>query len=139
MATEGPLVHDGAQCVAGANLYNPAVPLLGVNGSGQFLAVVLTAARTVGIASSLTVPIYGILQNTPMATDPADVGISGISKAVAGGVIAFGNELSINASGQLILWATGGAKMKVGMALEPAVLNQVFTMLIYTPNVSVLT
>lgn len=131
MATEGPLVHDGAQCVAGANLYNPAVPLLGVNGSGQFLAVVLTAARTVGISAALTgtTPMYGVLQNTPMATDPADVGISGITKAVGGATVAFGVELMVNASGQFIAWTTGN--YKVGLSLEPFVLNQVFTMMIY--------
>lgn len=140
MATEGNLTHDGTQCTANANFYNPAVALFGVNGSGQFLAVVLSAARVLSIASSATAPIYGILQNTPLATDPADVGIAGISKAVAGAAISAGAELTIDSSGRFITWTAGGARMKMGMAIEAAgALGVVFTMMIYTTNYAVVT
>lgn len=134
MATEGPLVHDGSQCQANANYYNPGVALFGVNGSGQFLAVAISASRTISIASSVTVPVYGILQNTPMAGDAADVGIMGISKAVAGAAITAGAELMIDSSGRLIPWVT--AAFKVGIAIESAgALGVVFTMMIYPPGV----
>ena len=47
MTTEAPLQKDGAQCVAAANYWNPTTALFGPQGSGQFLAVFLSAARTV--------------------------------------------------------------------------------------------
>lgn len=142
MATESPLIHDGSQCVASANFYNPVSALAGPGGSGQFLAVVLSAARTLSIASSPTAgPIYGILQNTPNAVNEAcDVGIAGISKAVAGAAIAFGAELMVDASGRLITWSAGAANFKVGMAIEAATaLGSVFSMVIYVPNYKVVT
>jgi hypothetical protein len=144
MATESPLIHDGSQCTSFANYYNPTVALLGVNGSGQFLAVSLQAARVVQIATGPTAgPIYGILQNTPMAGDVADVGIMGISKAVAGAAITFGQELMVGTGGtlgQLVPWASGAANFKVGMAIEAAsAQGVVFTMMIYTPNYKVVT
>lgn len=144
MATESPLIHDGAQCTAFANYYNPAVPLLGVGGSAQFLAVSLQAARVVQIATGPTAgPIYGILQNTPMATEAADVGISGISKAVAGAAVTFGNELMVGTGGtlgQLVPWVAGAANFKVGLAIEGASAQGiVFTMIIYMPNYKVVT
>lgn len=136
MATEGPLVHDGSQCSANANYYNPGVALAGVAGSGQFLAVVLSASRVVSIASNATTPVYGILQNTPLATDPADVGISGISKAVAGATIAFGQEVMSGTDGRLIPYVIGAStNFKCGLAIEAAVANQVFSMMIYNPSV----
>ncbi len=66
MATEAPLMRDGAQCVAAANYYNPASALPGPNGSGQFLAVYVSAARTVSILATQGANVYGILQNTPV-------------------------------------------------------------------------
>lgn len=144
MATEGPLTHDGSQCTAFANYYNPAVALLGVGGSGQFLAVSLQAARVLQIVTGPTAgPVYGILQNTPMATEAADVGIAGISKAVAGAVITFGQELMCGTGatlGQLVPWVGGAANWKVGFAIEGAAAQGVvFTMMIYNPSVKVLT
>lgn len=139
MATEGPLIHDGAQCTAFANYYNPGVALLGVGGSGQFLAVSLQAARVVQISTGPTVGMYGILQNTPAATDPADVGIAGISKAIAGSAITFGIELMCGTGGtlgQMVPWTVGAGNFKVGLAIEGAAAQgNVFTIMIYTPNI----
>lgn len=139
MATEGPLVHDGSQCTAFANYYNPAVALLGVGGSAQFLAVSLQAARVVQVSTGPTAGMYGILQNTPMATEAADVGISGISKAVAGQAITFGIELMTGTGatlGQLVPWVVGAGNYKVGLAIEGAsAQGVVFTIMIYTPNI----
>lgn len=137
MATESPLIHDGSQCVAFANYYNPVSALLGVGGSAQFLVVSLQAARILQISPSKAVVPYGILQNTPMAGEAADVGIAGISKAVAGAAITFGQELTAGTGGtlgQLIPWVTAG--YKVGMAIEGAAAQGVvFSVLLYSPGI----
>jgi hypothetical protein len=132
MATEAPLIRDGAQCQAAANYWNPSTTLYGANGSGQFLAVFLSAARTVTIASNdATVPIYGILQNTPDIGQAADVGLFGITKAVSGAAISAGVQVMLDtgtASGRLITWSAGTHNIVVGYALEAAgAANALFT------------
>src|SRR3954471_8367514 len=92
MATEGPLIHDGSQTTAAADL-----------SSSQFLAVKITAARSVNLASTGGEVAYGILQNKPTSGQAADVGILGISKAVGGAAFSAGAQLMTNTSGQLIL------------------------------------
>jgi hypothetical protein len=136
MSTESVLIHDGSQCVAAAN-YGNGAGLAGSNtggttggasGSGQYLAVVLTAAgRTVAVAAAIGAQIYGILQNKPALGQAADVGIIGITKAVAGGTIAAGAALMTNASGALITWTAGSGYAQIGTAIEAAVSGQVFT------------
>lgn len=137
MSTESPLIHDGSQTVAAAN-YGNGAGLAGSNtggttggstGSGQYLAVMLTSAgRTSVIASVAGQQIYGILQNKPAAAQAADVGIFGVTKAVAGGTIAAGAALMVNASGQVVTWTSTGNKAQIGYAIEAAVSGQVFTM-----------
>jgi hypothetical protein len=130
MATEAPLFHDGAQTTAAANYYNPATPLYGPGGSGQFLVVYLSAARVVTVATVATQIPYGVLQNTPMATEAADVGIFGITKFVCGPAsIAAGVPLMVYATapGTVMLWTASGTNFKVGMSLEASVQGQVFT------------
>ena len=141
MATESPLICDGAQTQAAANYWNPATALYGPNGSGQFLAVTLTAARTVTLAAAgaSTVAIYGILQNTPDIGQAANVGLFGVSKVVLGagaGAIATGSPLMVDTTnaGTLCLWVTGSHNLVVGFALEAATAaNQIFTAFI-TPQ-----
>lgn len=98
MATESPLIHDGAQTVL--STANDArrssitgSTLAGPNGSGQFLCMALSTLtdRVVNFTSTAsTAPgqgintPYGVLQNTPGPAQVADVAIFGISKVVAG-------------------------------------------------------
>lgn len=137
MAIEGFLLHDGTQCTAFANYYNPAVPLLGVGGSAQFLVMSLQASRVLQIAPSKASIPYGILQNTPLATEACDVGVVGFSKAVAGAAITAGQELTAGTGatlGQLIPWVTAG--YKIGQAVEAAsAQGVVFTVLLYSPGI----
>src|SRR6185437_13679647 len=81
-ATEGPLVRDGAQTTAFADLSGATSGLSGFQSSGQFLAVKICGSRQVQVASGGGDAIYGILQNKPAAGQAADVGIMGVSKAV---------------------------------------------------------
>lgn len=105
MATESPLIHDGAQTVAGADL-----------SSSQFLVVKVTAARTVNLANTGGEAAYGILQNKPKEGEVADVGIFGVSKAVAGGSFSGSQYLMTDSSGRLIV-ATS-TNHRVAQALE---------------------
>ena len=142
MAVDNVLIRDGSLHTAFANFYNPAVALAGPGGSGQFLGVQFQASRVLQIASSPTAipPVYGVLQNTPMATEACDVGISGITKAVAGAAFNFGQELMVDSAGRFVLWVAGAANFKCGMAMETvAAANTVFSMMIYTPNYKVVT
>lgn len=140
MANESPLMHDGAMCTLGfdaRNSTNTGSTLSGPNGSGQFLAVRLstTADRTVLLASTATagVNIYGVLQNKGSTGQVADVGIFGITKAVAGGAIAGGGPVAVSstAAGTFIAYSSAANTYAVGYALETAVAGQVFTMRLY--------
>lgn len=124
MATEAPLLHH-SQCTAAANL-SATAGLTGPNGSGQFLAVKVTAGRAVNLASTGGEAIDGILQNDPISGFIADVGFSGVSKAVSGAAFAAGALLMTDTSGRLIT-ATAG-NFAVAKAIEAATgANQVIT------------
>lgn len=129
MATEGPLIHDGAQCTAAANYYNPSSALDGPNGSGQFLFVYVSAARVVTVQTSSGGAVYGILQNTPASGQAADVGIMGISKVVAGAAITAGANLMCDTAGRAV--AQTSTNIIAAVALEAATAaNQIITVAI---------
>lgn len=108
-ATEGPLTHDGSQTTAGADL-----------SAKQFYAVKLSAARAVNLMAASTDDCYGILQNKPTSGQAADVGIFGVSKAIAGAAISAGAKLMANSSGKVITFVGGSANTLVGWAIEAA-------------------
>lgn len=140
MAVDTPLIHDGSLMTAFANYYNPVVPLLGAGGSGQFLAMTLQASKVLQVQTVLGGAMYGILQNTPMATEACDVGVLGITKAIAGlGGVTFGTELMVGATtsaGQMLPWVASAGNYKAGLALETAATQgMIFSMLIYNPNI----
>ncbi len=125
MATEAPLIHDGSQTTASVNMAN-AAGLTGPGGSGQFLAVKITGARTVAYDSTGASVCYGILQNKPAIGQVADVGILGVSKAVAGAAFAAGTLLMTDSSGRVITRTS--TNPVIGQAIEAATLaNQIVT------------
>jgi hypothetical protein len=130
MATESPLVHDGSQTTAAANYSGGVTGLAGPNSSGQFLAVYISGSRAVSIAATAGQKVYGILQNTPASGQAADVGILGVTKAVAGSAtINAGDDLMADASGRLILQT--GTNVTVAVAIEPSgATNQIITVAI---------
>jgi|SRR5215472_5979844 len=133
MTTEAPLQKDGAQCVAGANLWNPGTALFGPQGSGQFLLVFLSGSRTVSLQTTQGAVCYGVLQNSPAQGQAADVAIGGITKVVVGAAVTAGAELMADTNGRAITQTS--TNRKVGMALESATAaNQLISMLVYTPN-----
>lgn len=138
MATESPLIHDGSQTVSGFDARNSTLSgttRSGPNGSGQFLAVQLstTTSRTVNLTTVAGMKIYGILQNKPSTGIAADVGIFGVSKAVAGGTINPGQEVAVSstAAGSLIAYSSAAGIYPVGRAIESAVVGQIFSVALY--------
>jgi hypothetical protein len=137
MATYGPLIDDGSQTVAAANLSTSA-SLGGVSSSGQFLAVYISGPRAVNIQTNAGASIYGVLQNTPTSGQAADVGILGITKAVAGAQVTAPTGLKVNTYGRFIT-ATGG-DVKVAYAIESAAATGVvFTVVLCSPGGSAAT
>lgn len=138
MATESPLLHDGSQTVAGAdyrNSTNSGTTHAGPSGSPQFQAVRLstTAERTVNLCTASGQPIYGILQNKPYTGEAADVGIFGITKAVAGTTtVTAGSDVMTDSSGCMIPYTSAAGQARAGRSLtSPAAVGEVFTMAVY--------
>ena len=130
MATEGPLIHDGSQTTAESDL---STAITGQDSSGQFLAVKISGARLVDLATTAGESIYGILQNKPAVGQAADVGIMGVSKAMVGGTVAAGAYLTPNTAGRFILAATTAAR--VAVALEAGVAGNIITVAIAPANI----
>lgn len=132
MATEGPLLHDGSQMTASEDL-SPTAGLNGVNGSGQFLGVFISGARTVAHDGTGGVAIYGILQNQPKSGQAADVGIFGVSKAVAGASLTANDPLMTDSSGRVITGTS--TNHRFATALESATAaGQIISVLIHGAN-----
>lgn len=139
MANESPLVHWGwgKSGFDARNSTYSGTTRGGLNGSGQFLAVQCstTADLTVNVCTVAGMKITGILQNKPSTGIAADVGIFGVSKAVAGSsAIAAGQELMVSSTtpGALIPYATASGQFPVARSLEAAgTVGQLFSALIY--------
>lgn len=61
--------------------------------------------------------MLGVLVNNPSLGRSGAVDVNGVEPAIAGGAIAYGDELGINSSGQVITHTTGA---KVGYAMSTA-------------------
>ncbi len=114
------LTHDGTLTTAFANYYNPLAGFAGPGGSGQFLAMNFQANHISQIQTSQGGPMIGVLQNSPVAGDACDIGIGGITKAVAGAALTFGQELMVSGgvitganavAGSFIPWLPGPSNL----------------------------
>ncbi len=135
MATDSPLLRDGT-ILSGADYRNSTLSGTthsGQNGSPQFQAVRLSSStdKTILLCTAAGQTVYGILQNKPALGDAADVGIFGITKAVAGGTVTPGATLQVDSSGCLVAYSSATGINKVGYALEGASVGQVFSMALY--------
>ena len=82
--------------------------------------VVLTAANTVGLATSATALSIGVTDEVTVAAGASvDAIVSGIAWVTAGAAFALGAPLTSDASGRAITSATAGNRI-VGFALEAA-------------------
>ncbi len=117
MATESPLLHDGSQTTAAADLSAAA---------NQYKAVKLTAARSVNLANTGGENIYGVLQNLPLSGDAADVGIFGISKVKVGAAgCAAGDQLMTDNAA--CLTTKTSTNVTVAVALEAGVSGDIIS------------
>lgn len=94
MALEQPLFCDGNE-VAAADL-----------STKQFYAVKLTSTGY-ALCSVAGEPCDGILQDDPLSGKVCNVMVHGISKAIAGGAIAKGANVTVDANGKLAVAASG--------------------------------
>lgn len=138
MATESPLIHDGAQCVLGFDARNSTfsgTTNSGPSGSAQFCLVSLSTvtARMVLLPASSGARVYGVLQNKGSSSQVADVGIFGISKVVcAGSSVGIGQiVMASSGNGGACPYSSASSIYPVGIALEGATVGQVFTCALY--------
>ena len=109
----------------------------GQNMSGKQYRAVKTDTddfEVTGITATTEVPL-GILQNDPLEGEEALVAYMGVCRAESGGVIAVGDPLGINSSGDVISDAevTGGTTKDlrhIGIALQSAVDTEVIWILL---------
>lgn len=101
----------------------------------QFTAVSVVAASGSGLLGPSAVDrgsagdgCLGILQNNPLLGEAAEVMVSGVSKAKAGGTFVAGAKLMRDASGLMVLATTGNAI--VALALQPGVSGTVGSVLL---------
>lgn len=86
----------------------------------QYHVVMLsTTAKQVKVSSGPTVANIGILQNDPASGEAASVCGAGLTKAVAGGVIAAGDMVSANSTGRCAASTTANNKL-IGKAITAA-------------------
>lgn len=116
MATEGPLLHDGGQCVAGTDL-----------SAKQFRAVKLSTStdRNVIVADTGGEAIYGILQNKPTIGLAADIGFLGVSKAAIGATVTMGQRLMTDTNAKLI--PATSTNHAVAQAMEAGATDTIIT------------
>ena len=91
------------------------------NGGKQYCFVKVTGAQTAGLATAAAnEAVVGVLQNKPQVTgEAATVAIDGVSLVEAGGTIAAGAGVKVNASGKAVTWVAGtdDRDLRVGVAV----------------------
>lgn len=98
--------------------------------ASQYLAVKPNASGLAALCSVDGQKAMGILQNKPAAANrAASIMVYGISKAIAGGTVAFWDAIGTNAAGKLIK-VDEEADAVLGRALTAAVTDGVFQLLI---------
>jgi hypothetical protein len=90
------------------NLRSRTIQAAGDLSSSQYRAVVIDGTGRAALVSTLGGAIDGILQNAPAAAGRAcEVADDGTTQWVAGGTIAAGADVTVDASGRCVTAATG--------------------------------
>lgn len=99
--------------------------------TNRYKAVKLDADGKVTLAGANSPDFIGFLQNTPNSQGAAEIAvIGGGSKAIAGGTIEEGDRLTTDTNGDLVSIATGETKYACAIALQGAVDNDIFSVLV---------
>lgn len=102
-----------------------------VTASADLSAKQYKAITNAGAVCGAGAKALGILQNNPTSGQAATVCTEHLSKAVAGGNIAKDADLMSDANGDLVT-ATGSAVWVIARAMESAVDNDIFQVLVLT-------
>lgn len=94
----------------------------GIQGSAGAAIVTPTASNAHG-------PTIGLLQGNPIAGQPADVMVEGVSKAFSGGVFAIGDLLMYDSTSDGLIIATSG-NQAMALALEAGTAGQICAVLL---------
>lgn len=104
--------------------------------SSQYKAVALATDGAVDVVTVAGSASIGFLQNLPLTGAVAEIAtVGGGAKAIAGGTITAGDRLAVDAIGDVVLATPLDAV--VGIALESAVDNDVFGILVFQPAAAV--
>ena len=105
--------------------------------TGQYLIVKAdSTAEQVVLAAAASDRMLGVLQNKPKSGEAALIRVAGTSKVVAGGTVAYGDYVTTNGSGQAVTTTTDKQAI-IGLALESAVVNDIFEIMIVHGYLSV--
>lgn len=77
--------------------------------SGQFLAIAQSSNTAATIASTAGQRCTGLLQNNPASGEACDIITEGVGIGTYGGTISAGDDLVVNASGQLVSASAAGS------------------------------
>ncbi len=93
------------------------------------VAVDLSNDNSVVLATADTDPIVGVLQNEPKAGEAALIRFIGTTKVVLGGVVARGDAVTTNATGEGVTTAVAGTAV-IGKALDSGVAGDIIEVLL---------
>lgn len=97
--------------------------------SGQQFRIVKLTATGIAVANATDLNQIGVLQDKPNALGVAGcVAITGVSKVKLGGVVAAGDRLTSDASGNAVVAVAG--EQVVGIALVAGAANDIGTILL---------
>ena len=100
----------------------------------QFRAVELSAAFQVDVCDNAADLPVGVLQNKPAAAGrAAEIRSQGITKWEAGGTVAFGDKVGTDSVGRAVAKTANNA-IYIGIALEGAVVGDIFSVLLQSPS-----
>lgn len=136
MAWEYPILQAPGG-IAGAD-FSGGGTTHGLNSTGQFLFVKLSADDTYVPCSSVTDLPVGISQTNPKSGDALAVMVIGISKVVLGGTVVAGDEVGTDANGNAVVKAATATGANFGqfvraVALEGGSAGQVVPVLLTGP------
>jgi hypothetical protein len=102
--------------------------------ANQFKAVKLVAGA-INLTTVAGEPCLGILQDTPLANQPANVAVIGATKAKAGAAVATSVRVMAGADGRIITAATTGSTC-IGWSTEAAAAaNNIFSIILFPAGI----
>lgn len=98
----------------------------------QFRCVKYSGVGTVTVVAAITDKVCGILQDTPVSGQAANVAQAGLTKALAGGTVTAGDTVGTDNAGRVvtIVPGTDTTQYVVGKAQTSGAINEVISVLL---------